>query len=249
MAKEHVYRLEVAWTGDRGTGTSGYTAYGREHEIRAAGKPALPGSSDPAFRGDPARWNPEELLLASLSACHMLWYLHLCADAGVVVTGYVDRAEGIMVEPSAGVARFERVILKPCVTLAPGADRERAGRLHEAAHARCFIANSVNFAVEHAPEFATAPSGIVSLGERSTAAHIGMSTRRHRPTPTYSSSVQARKHQPFAGYTDLRALRTLCKPRLAAHCRRVRLQTLDDVAVGADYYDMVAINVSFGGAQ
>ena len=153
MAKEHRYRLEVAWTGNRGTGTSGYTAYGREHEIRAAGKPVLPGSSDPAFRGDPARWNPEELLVGSLSACHMLWYLHLCSDAGIVVTDYLDRAEGIMVEPRPGVAKFERVILKPRITLAPGADLEKAGALHQDAHRLCFIARSVNFAVEHAPEF------------------------------------------------------------------------------------------------
>ena len=152
MAKEHRYRLETAWTGNRGTGTSGYTAYGREHEIRAPGKPALPGSSDPAFRGDPAHWNPEELLVASLSACHMLWYLHLCADAGIVVTDYLDQAEGIMVEAGPAVAKFERVILKPRVTLAAGADLERARHLHEEAHRRCFIANSVNFAVEHAPE-------------------------------------------------------------------------------------------------
>jgi organic hydroperoxide reductase OsmC/OhrA len=153
MAREHRYRLEVAWTGDRGTGTSGYGSYGREHETRAAGKPTLPGSSDPAFRGDPARWNPEELLVASLSACHMLWYLHLCADAGVVVTGYLDRAEGIMVESAAGTAKFERVILRPLVTLAPGTDPAKARSLHDEAHRRCFIANSVNFAVEHAPEF------------------------------------------------------------------------------------------------
>jgi organic hydroperoxide reductase OsmC/OhrA len=154
MGEEHRYRLEVAWTGNLGVGTSGYTSYGREHEIGAAGKPALPGSSDPAFRGDPARWNPEELLVASLSACHMLWYLHLCADAGIVVTDYLDRAEGIMVETGPAVAKFERVILKPRVTLAAGADLERARHLHEEAHRRCFIANSVNFAVEHAPEFA-----------------------------------------------------------------------------------------------
>jgi organic hydroperoxide reductase OsmC/OhrA len=154
MAREHRYRLEVAWTGDRGTGTSSYTAYGREHEIRASGKPPLAGSSDPAFRGDPSRWNPEELLVASLSACHMLWYLHLCAEAGIVVTDYVDRAEGIMIEPKAGAAKFERVILKPMVTLAADADRALARRLHATAHERCFIANSVSFAVEHAPEFA-----------------------------------------------------------------------------------------------
>ncbi|MGD9512084.1 MAG: OsmC family protein [Geminicoccaceae bacterium] len=153
MAKEHRYQLEVAWTGNRGSGTSGYTAYGREHEIRAPGKPPLPGSSDPAFRGDPARWNPEELLVASLSACHMLWYLHLCSDAGIVVTGYLDRAEGIMVEPRPGSAKFERVILKPRIGLAPGADLEKARALHEDAHRLCFIARSVNFAVEHAPEF------------------------------------------------------------------------------------------------
>ena len=153
MTREHRYRLEVAWTGNHGTGTSGYRSYGREHEIRAPGKPVLPGSSDPAFRGDPARWNPEETLVASLSACHMLWYLHLCADAGIVVIGYLDRAEGIMVEPAAGAARFERVILKPQVTLAVGADRDLAQRLHATAHERCFIANSVNFAVEHVPEF------------------------------------------------------------------------------------------------
>ena len=156
MTREHRYRLEVAWTGNRGAGTSGYRSYGREHEIRAPGKPVLSGSSDPAFRGDPARWNPEELLVASLSACHMLWYLHLCADAGIVVAGYVDRAEGVMVEPAAGTARFERVILKPLVTLASGTDAARARALHGEAHRRCFIANSVNFAVEHAPEFATA---------------------------------------------------------------------------------------------
>lgn len=156
MDKEHVYRLAVAWTGNRGTGTSGYAAYGREHEIQAEGKPPLPGSSDPAFRGDPARWNPEELLVASLAACHMLWYLHLCAEAGVVVTDYVDRATGIMIEPRGGTAKFERVILRPLVTLAAGSDRERARQLHETAHRRCFIASSVNFGVEHAPEYVLA---------------------------------------------------------------------------------------------
>ena len=154
MAKEHRYRLTVEWTGNAGTGTSSYRAYERAHEIRAEGKPAIPGSSDPAFRGDPARYNPEDLLVASLPACHMLWYLSLCAEAGVVVTAYADHAEGIMVEPAAGVAKFERVILRPKVSLAPGADLAKARELHHAAHERCFIANSVNVAVEHAPEFA-----------------------------------------------------------------------------------------------
>ncbi|BDA85823.1 hypothetical protein Sa4125_33650 [Aureimonas sp. SA4125] len=92
--KIHRYASHVRWTGNRGSGTSSYTAYGRAHEIAAAGKPVIPGSSDPAFRGDPDRWNPEELLLASLSACHQLWYLHLCARDGIVVTAYEDKAEG-----------------------------------------------------------------------------------------------------------------------------------------------------------
>lgn len=156
MGKEHHYQLEVVWTGNSGSGTSGYATYGREHEIRAPGKPPLSGSSDPAFRGDPMRWNPEELLVASLSACHMLWYLHLCADAGIVVAEYVDRAEGIMVEIRPGHAKFERVILKPRIAFTEGSDLEVARQLHDEAHRRCFIANSVNFAVEHAPEFVPA---------------------------------------------------------------------------------------------
>ena len=85
-------RLRLRWTGDRGVGTASYTAYARDHEITAPGKPAIAGSSDPRFRGDATRWNPEELLLGAISACHQLWYLHLCAEAGVVVTAYVDDA-------------------------------------------------------------------------------------------------------------------------------------------------------------
>ncbi len=151
--REHRYQTALRWTGNRGQGTGSYRAYGREHTIEVAGKAAIRGSSDPAFRGDPGCHNPEELLVASLSACHMLWYLHLCADARIVVTDYLDRAEGIMVETGPAVAKFERVILKPRIALTPGADLEAARHLHEEAHRRCFIARSVNFAVEHAPEF------------------------------------------------------------------------------------------------
>src|SRR6476661_292670 len=104
--KEHTYEIDLTWTGNRGTGTSAYRAYDRTHEIGAPGKPALPGSSDPAFRGDGTRYNPEEFLVAALSACHMLAYLHLCADAGVVVTGYVDRARGVMTETESGGGHF-----------------------------------------------------------------------------------------------------------------------------------------------
>lgn len=151
MPKEHLYAVTVDWTGNKGSGTSAYAAYARAHEIHAAGKPPIPGSSDPNFRGDPARYNPEELLVASLSTCHMLWYLHLCAAGGITVTAYADRAEGTMIEEADGSGRFTRVLLKPAVTVKPGADLAKAHALHAAAHKMCFIANSMNFPVEHAP--------------------------------------------------------------------------------------------------
>jgi organic hydroperoxide reductase OsmC/OhrA len=145
--REHSYHTNVTWTGNTGTGTASYRGYKRDHEIAADGKPVIPGSSDPAFRGDPARWNPEELLVASLSTCHQLWYLHLCADAGIVVTAYDDRAEGVLTERPDGGGRFARVVLRPRVTITSAAHRELALSLHERAHAMCFIASSVNFAV------------------------------------------------------------------------------------------------------
>ena len=145
--KQHEYSVTVRWTGDLGTGTSGYRAYKRDHEISAPGKPVIPGSSDPAFRGDPSRYNPEEMLVASLSTCHMLWYLHLCADAGISVTGYSDEPRGLMAETEDGGGRFTEVVLRPRVRVAAGADREVARQLHEKAHHLCFIANSVNFPV------------------------------------------------------------------------------------------------------
>jgi organic hydroperoxide reductase OsmC/OhrA len=157
MTKTHRYSVVVEWTGNTGTGTSGYRNYDRRHEITAGTrKPSIPGSSDPAFRGDPARWNPEELLVASLSACHKLWYLHLCAEAGIVVLAYVDHAEGMMEEAADGSGCFTRVTLRPQVTVAAGSDIVKARELHDAAHAKCFIARSVNFPVEHAPEISAA---------------------------------------------------------------------------------------------
>jgi organic hydroperoxide reductase OsmC/OhrA len=159
LAKTHRYAVVVKWTGNTGTGTSGYRNYERQHEIIGeAQKPLIPGSSDPAFRGDPARWNPEELLVASLSACHKLWYLHLCADAGIVVLAYTDHAEGLMEETADGSGRFQRVILRPEVTVASGSDIGKARELHGSAHAKCFIANSVNFPVEHEPQVRAAPT-------------------------------------------------------------------------------------------
>lgn len=145
----HTYHTDLRWTGNLGSGTSGYRAYSRNHEIRVDGKPMLLGSSDPAFRGDPTRYNPEDLLVASLSACHMLWFLHLCADAGIVVTDYSDRATGTMVETTDGGGRFSEVTLCPQVTVADAAMIERAQALHIEAHRLCFIANSCNFPVRH----------------------------------------------------------------------------------------------------
>ncbi len=147
QGRAHHYRLAVDWTGNLGQGTAGYRAYGRDHEISAPGQPPIPGSADPAFRGDAARWNPEQLLLASLSACHKLWYLHLCADAGVVVTAYHDDATAVMCEAADGGGQFVEAVLHPMVTLAPDSDVALAESLHEAAHAKCFIARSVNFPI------------------------------------------------------------------------------------------------------
>ncbi|MDD1500459.1 MULTISPECIES: OsmC family protein [Agrobacterium] len=147
---EHRYTLKVTWSGNRGTGTSGYREYDRDHVISADGKPDIAGSSDPAFRGDPARWNPEELLLASISACHKHWYLHFCAVSGVVVSDYVDEPEGTMVLKRDGAGHFTEVILKPVITLAKG-DPQTARELHADAHEKCFIANSVNFPIRVEP--------------------------------------------------------------------------------------------------
>jgi organic hydroperoxide reductase OsmC/OhrA len=151
--KEHHYLAQVTWTGNHGVGTRGYREYGRDHEIVSGDKPTIPGSSDPAFRGDATRWNPEELLVASLSACHKLWYLHVCSAAGIVVTAYKDKAEGRMVETENGSGHFTAVILRPHVRLAAGADVAHAAGLHHDAHAMCFIANSVNFPVTVEPSF------------------------------------------------------------------------------------------------
>ena len=152
MAMDHTYNATVTWTGNRGVGTRHYRDYGREHEISCPGKPAIRGSADPAYLGDSARHNPEDLLVAALSACHMLWYLHLCSTAGVVVTAYADMAVGTMRTHPDGAGEFTEVTLRPRVTLAGGSDAAMAERLHETANAMCFIARSVNFPVAHVPE-------------------------------------------------------------------------------------------------
>ena len=149
--KIHGYRVSITWTGNRGSGTSGHQAYSRDHEVSADSRPGIAASSDPLFRGDPSRWNPELELVAALSQCHMLWYLHLCAVAGVVVISYTDDADGTMTETVDGGGYFTQVVLRPRVEVASAETTETATSLHKEAHAKCFIANSVNFPVRHEP--------------------------------------------------------------------------------------------------
>lgn len=153
MSKDHNYKLTVKWTGNKGSGTSDYKVYERSHQISVENKPDISGSSDPAFRGDKTKHNPEELLVASVSSCHLLWYLHLCAEAGVIVTDYVDNASGIMLETPDGGGHFTEVTLNPNVTVTEESMIEKANELHKRANELCFIANSVNFPVHHNPTF------------------------------------------------------------------------------------------------
>jgi organic hydroperoxide reductase OsmC/OhrA len=166
VEKRHIYSIRLDWTGNLGSGTSSYQAYSRAHELRAPGKQTIPGSSDPSYRGDPARWNPEELLVAALAACHQLWYLHLCANAGVVVEEYSDNASGVMIEQPDGAGQFESVTLHPHAKLAPGSDEETARRLHNDAANKCFIAKSVSFRVDHEPSFEIGTPPQPSLAQR-----------------------------------------------------------------------------------
>jgi organic hydroperoxide reductase OsmC/OhrA len=148
--RKHIYHTKLIWTG-RDKAPS-FRNHVRTYDISAGTKPTIPGSSDAAFRGDAARWNPEDLLVASLSACHHLWYLGLCAAAGIVVIAYEDAAEGTMAEEAVnGAGQFVKVILRPRVVLAPGSDKKKAEALHHTAHKNCFIARSVNFPVLHQP--------------------------------------------------------------------------------------------------
>jgi organic hydroperoxide reductase OsmC/OhrA len=154
LGKAHKYEVSVEWVGNRGRGTAEYTGYSRDHVISAGAKPLIHGSSDPGFRGDAARWSPEDFLVAALSACHKLFYLHLCADAGISVLAYKDTASGEMIEDSASGGHFTRVVLRPKITIREGDDLALAERLHHDAHAKCFIANSVNFPVSCEPVIA-----------------------------------------------------------------------------------------------
>jgi organic hydroperoxide reductase OsmC/OhrA len=151
VAEQHRYSISTKWTGNLGQGTSGYRAYSRNHEISAKGKPNIEGSAAPAFRGDPARYNPEELLVSALSVCHMLWVLHLCAQVGIVIMDYTDEPVASMAENEDGSGQFEAVTLNPQMTITDGSRIAEAAELHSLAHEKCFIARSMNFPVYHVP--------------------------------------------------------------------------------------------------
>lgn len=156
MFGEHTYRVEALWTGDRGTGTSGYRDYDRSVTLAVEGKPALAASADRPFRGDRGKWNPEDLLVAALAECHLLSYLHACVQAGVVVTAYRDEARGVMVQDGRGGGAFREVVLRPQVTVADESMVDAALAAHVQAHEWCFIANSVSFPVRHEPSVTVA---------------------------------------------------------------------------------------------
>jgi organic hydroperoxide reductase OsmC/OhrA len=151
MSGQHHYNVTLKWTGNKGAGTLNYRDYERSHTIVVDNKSDILASSDPAFRGDKSKHNPEELLVASLSSCHMLSYLHLCVISGIVVTDYIDKAEGTMVETPDGGGHFIEVALNPVVTVTEISMIEKANELHKKANELCFIANSVNFPVLHKP--------------------------------------------------------------------------------------------------
>jgi organic hydroperoxide reductase OsmC/OhrA len=151
MNKEQTYKVVVEWTGNKGQGTTDYRSYERSHVFKAKGKPDLPGSADPMFQGDASRWNPEELILASLSACHMLWYLHLCSVKKIIVQEYSDQPTAKMVIEPSGDGKISEATLQPKIRITDSSRIEEAKSLHEEAHKKCFIARSINFPVHLAP--------------------------------------------------------------------------------------------------
>lgn len=149
MNESHEYKATIKWTGNKGTGTDNYRNYSRNHQIIIENKLNISASSDSKFLGDKTKHNPEDLLISSISSCHMLWYLHLCSEAGVIVINYIDNATGTMVESSQSGGQFTEVILNPVVTVTEANMVNRAIELHKKANKLCFISNSVNFPVRH----------------------------------------------------------------------------------------------------
>jgi organic hydroperoxide reductase OsmC/OhrA len=145
--KTHQYVAKIEWTGNKGAGTFDYRSYSRSHNILIDGKSDIMASSDSAFRGNASKHNPEDLFVSSIAACHMLWYLHLCSDAGIIVMSYEDRAEGTMLIDKKGSGQFSAIVLSPTISISPESDKELALSLHSKAHEMCFLANSCNFEI------------------------------------------------------------------------------------------------------
>ena len=151
MNTQHNYKSAVKWTGNQGSGTSNYKEFERSYTIKVENKAVIHGSSDPEFRGDRTKHNPEELLLAAVSSCHMLWYLHLCSEAKIVVVDYLDNATAVLDETENGNGKFSSITLNPIVTVTEKSMIEHATELHKKANEFCFVSNSLNFKVEHLP--------------------------------------------------------------------------------------------------
>jgi organic hydroperoxide reductase OsmC/OhrA len=167
---EHDYKARLIWDGNLGSGTSSYAGYGRKYRVQFDGKPELKGSADPLFRGDRENYNPEDLFVASLSACHLLSYLALCARSKINVVAYEDSASGILKLRPDGSGIFESVTLRPVVTITHDSDEQRALELHETAHDQCFIAASVAIPVYHEPQIKTADSTTATQATRQSEA-------------------------------------------------------------------------------
>ncbi|RAJ28343.1 OsmC family protein [Pedobacter cryoconitis] len=157
MAKTHQYKTNLLWVGNKGSGTMDYRSYDRNFIVSVEHKPDISGSSDSAFLGDKTKHNPEDLLVSSISSCHMLWYLHLCSQNDIIVMDYKDEATGTMTENADGSGQFTEVILRPVVLIIDEAKHEKAISLHTEAHKLCFIANSCNFPIKHLPECIVEP--------------------------------------------------------------------------------------------
>lgn len=150
--KTHDYSVSLTWTGNLGVGTSSYKAYSRDHTLHASGKPEIMGSSDKIFHGDASRWNPEEMLIGALSQCHMLSFLHVAAEAGIVVVDYHDQASGTLELTADGGGKITSVVLRPRVIVTNG-KQAQLDQAHHRASELCFIANSMNFPVSHEHEW------------------------------------------------------------------------------------------------
>lgn len=153
---QHDYTARVVWTGNRGQGTASYKGYDRTWNVETPGKPLIHCSNDPLLGGDPTLHNPEDMLIAALSACHMLWYLHLASNAGIAVHDYRDDPLAIGETDSTGASRFLSATLRPQITVPEGTDVAEADAIHHEIGKVCFIARSVNFPVDYDAIYLTA---------------------------------------------------------------------------------------------